>query len=438
MSHAHHDDSGEWGELAAAPVRRFLNVVVAVVGLATVAGLVIWWPRGELRVDRSVLEFGDRANATVTEAQTGPCSFDPEDECTTVRFRITEGDSSGAVGTFENSRDTDTPATSLQPGDEIVVNDAGPEAPAEARYSFADMQRNSSLLILGLVFAGAVIALGRWRGMLALAGIALSLGVLVLYVFPALLHGSAPVAVALTGSCVIAFATLYLAHGFNVRTTVALLGTLASLGLTAALAVTFAELAQLSGLASEESLNLLAFAQELDFRGLLLAAVIIGALGVLDDVTVTQVSAVWELHGSDPSRGPRQLYTAANRIGRDHIASTVNTLVLAYSAAALPLLLLFTQSGLGFVDVLTNETVAVEIVQTLVGSIGLVASVPITTALACWVVTRADDEEPAPRLAWDDGQHPLRQPWAQPSPPQGIGTESEPDFWDWRTGPPRR
>jgi uncharacterized membrane protein len=154
------------------------------------------------------------------------------------------------------------------------------------------------------------------------------------------------------------------------------------------LAGSFATAAHLTGLASEESINLLAFAPSLDFRGLLLAAIIIGSLGVLDDVTVTQTAAVWELHRADPAAGPRDLYTASLRIGRDHIASTVNTLVLAYAAAALPLLLLFTQSGLPTATILTSETIAVEIVQTLVGSIGLVASVPITTALAAYVVTR--------------------------------------------------
>lgn len=200
---------------------------------------------------------------------------------------------------------------------------------------------------------------------------------------------------ALTAAIIIAVSTIYLAHGVSDRTTVALVGTIASLLLTAALGAAFGAAAHLSGLASEESLNLLTFAPELDFRGLLLAATIIGALGVLDDVTITQVSAVWELHDSDPRVGARGLYSAGIRIGRDHIASTVNTLVLAYTAAALPTLLLFSESGLAMGEVLTTETLAVEIVQTLVGSIGLVASVPLTTALASWVVTLADrDEQP--------------------------------------------
>ncbi len=267
--------------------------------------------------------------------------------------------------------------------------------PPEVRYSFADMQRATPLIALALLFAAVVVALGRVRGLLALAGIVLSMGVLLVYMFPALLAGSSPVGVALSGCAVIAFGTLYLAHGVSDRTTVALLGTLASLALTAALAVGFAGAAHLTGLASEESLTLLAFAPDLDFRGLLLAAVILGALGVLDDVTITQVSAVWELRRIDPSMNRRQLYAAGIRIGRDHIASTVNTLVLAYAAAALPLLLIYTQSGLGFGGVLATETVAVEIVQTLVGSIGLVASVPLTTALACYVITRRSSRRTA-------------------------------------------
>jgi uncharacterized membrane protein len=290
--------------------------------------------------------------------------------------------------TIEVYEDEVTPANKLDAGDRVVLNDAGDQVPGEARYSFADYQRTTPLLLLALLFAVAVVALGRLRGLLALAGLALSLLVLVAFVLPALLRGTSPVAVALTGASLIALIALYLAHGVNEHTTVALLGTMASLAITATLGTLFASGAHLTGLANEESINLLAFAPSLDFRGLFLAAVIIGSLGVLDDVTITQVSAIGELRAVDPSLSAAELYRAGVRIGRDHIASTVNTLVLAYAAAALPLLLLFTQSGLGFSGILTSETVAVEVVQTLVGSIGLVASVPITTALAAYVTTR--------------------------------------------------
>jgi uncharacterized membrane protein len=373
--------------------------VVAVLVVAALVGIAVWWPRGDPAVDREVLGYGDRVDATVTSAEVGPCSFDPGAECNSVSARIASGPEEGSSATLESAVETRNQVAELEVGDDFVLNDAGPDVDAAARYSFADIQRRTPLVLLAVVFGVAVVALGRLRGLLALAGIGITVGVLLAFVFPALLEGASPLGVALTGAIVIAVSTIYLAHGVSDRTTVALVGTIVSLLLTAALGAAFGAAAHLSGLASEESLTLLSFAPELDFRGLLLAATIIGALGVLDDVTITQASAVWELHASDPRVGARGLYSAGIRIGRDHIASTVNTLVLAYTAAALPTLLLFTQSGLAMGEVLTTETLAVEIVQTLVGSIGLVASVPLTTALATWVVTLGHRDmrpEPAP------------------------------------------
>ena len=387
--HAHHRGDDDEPSLTPVPVRRVLVVLVGGIALLALVGLVVLWPSGEDVLDADALGFGNPVDATVTAAELSPCSYDPQADCDVVTAEVTSGEPDGDTAVLEFPLDVSTPAATLRPGDDIVLNYT-PEAPESVRYSFADFQRRTPLAVLAALFVAAVVALGRWRGLLALVGLAVSLGVLFWFVLPALLRGSSPVAVALTGAALIALAAVYLAHGVNERSSVALLGTMASLAITAVLASVFASASELTGLASEESINLLAFAPGLDFRGLLLAAVIIGSLGVLDDVTVTQTSAVWELHRADPGAGPRGLYAAAVRIGRDHIASTVNTLVLAYAAAALPLLLLFTQSGLGAGTVVTTETIAVEIVQTLVGSIGLVASVPITTAMAAFVVTRSD------------------------------------------------
>jgi uncharacterized membrane protein len=461
LGHAHgHDHDAPRREVEAGAVRRLLFGAVAVIGIAALVGLAIWWPRDDPDVDRESLGFNERVEATVTSSEIGPCpgavpevppgppgdeaapgdpggpdvggpdvggaggdDFGGDDgaltfECVRVTATITSGPNQGDVASLATSADFDSPVAQLEPGDEILLSDGGMELPDEMRYAFADMQRALPLVVLVALFALVVVALGRLRGLLALAGIVLSLGVLLVFIFPALLDGGSPLGVALTGATLIAFGTLYLAHGFNDRTTVALLGTMGSLGLTAALAVGFGKAAELSGLASEESLTLLSFAPDLDFRGLLLAAVVIGTLGVLDDVTVTQVAAVWELHRSNPSMGPRDLYGAGIRIGRDHIASTVNTLVLAYAAAALPLLLIYTQSGLAFGEVLTTETVAVEIVQTLVGSIGLVASVPLTTGLACWVITRSS------AAGGDGGEDVPRWPGGGERVPQAAG------WWD--------
>lgn len=392
-----------------------LASIVGVVGVCCLMGLLVWWPRGDPQIDTTALGFQERVSATVADSEDGPCSYDPDRTCHQVTFELTSGPDSGATVSQEYSANDTTPASQLGAGDRILLNDAGPGTPEEGRYQFVDVQRGRGMLVIALVFAVAVVALGRWRGLLALAGIGLSVMVVLVFIFPALLRGSPPLAVALTGAGVIAFVTLYLAHGVNWSTTVALVGTFASLALTAALAVVAGELAQLSGLATEESLTLLAFAPDLDFRGLLLAAIIIGALGVLDDVTVTQASAVWELHGSGAGLTHRQLYAAGIRIGRDHIAATVNTLVLAYAAAALPLLLIFTQSGLTLMETVTSEAVAVEVVQTLVGSIGLVASVPITTALATWVATRSAGA--ADRLDFAPPPPPPAPPATPPTPP---------------------
>lgn len=413
-NHAHHpapddDHSDGWGDLAADRVQNILTAAVVVGLVATVVGLLAWWPRGDSMVDDAATDIGNRERARVTAADDGPCSYEGDSACHSVTFEVTSGRAAGTEGTIEHPTDAAGPAANLGEGDRIIVFDNGAELPPENRFAFADVQRAPAIWAVALLFAVAVVALGRWRGVLALAGLAVSFAVILLFIFPAFLHGSSPIGVAVTGASVIAFGTLYLAHGFTTRTTVALLGTFLSLALIGVVATLFSGLAQLTGVATEETLRLFAFAPELDFRGLLLAAVIIGALGVLDDVTVTQVAAVWELRRASPTMTARQLYSAGLRIGRDHIAATVNTLVLAYTAAALPTLLLISQSGLSLGEVITSEAVAVEIVMTLVGSIGLVAAVPITTGLAAWVVTSglpSTTRVPASPLSADKNESP--------------------------------
>jgi len=171
---------------------------------------------------------------------------------------------------------------------------------------------------------------------------------------------------------------------------VSLLGSLGSLGITGFLAWLFVGATNLTGLSDEDALFLVAGDASVDLQGLLLAGIIIGTVGVLDDVTVTQAAAVAEIHAADPTMSSTRLYRSALRVGRDHIGSTTNTLVFAYAGASLPLLLLFTQVQLDVSVALTSEIVAIEVVRSLVGGIGLVTSVPITTALAAWAVRGED------------------------------------------------
>jgi uncharacterized membrane protein len=314
-----------------------------------------------------------------------PCGRGSPETCLTASVRLTSGPDKGQITQLELSMGPGNPA--LERGDRIVVGRTADQSLGNLYY-FSDYQRRAPLLILALGFAVIVIAVGRLRGLTALVGLAITFAVLVKFVLPAVLEGKSPLAVAVVGSAAAMFVIMYLAHGVNALTTTALLGTLASLAIIGLLASAFVQLANIVNLGSEEATFLQLSASQVNLRGLLLGGIIIGSLGVLNDVTVTQASAVWALRAANPSWGPRRLYHSAMRIGRDHIASVVDTLVLAYAGASLPLLLLFTLASRPVGDVLTGELVAEEIVRSMVGSIGLVASVPITTALAALVAAQ--------------------------------------------------
>lgn len=388
MGHSHGHDSHQ---IRVDPAtKRLLAWAVAPFIAATLLGVLILWP-GEDKLSLPGAPGGavERFAATVTEVETVPdCQDLPGQEnfrCLVVTTRLDEGVDEGFEIDLNMVEGPNTRHIAV--GDKVVVGDSS-DVPGDSYY-FVDYERRAPLAVLAILFAVVVIALSRIRGLAALAGLAGSLAILIRFVLPAILEGQNPLAVAIVGGSCVMFIALYMAHGINAMTTTAILGTLVSLALTGALAVIFVEAARFTGFGSEEAVFLQVSAQQINLQGLLLGSIIIGTLGVLDDVTVTQASAVWELRIANPAYRAKQLYTAALRIGRDHIASTVNTLVLAYAGASLPLLVLFTLSDRTLGDVITSEVVAEEIVRTLVGSIGLVASVPITTGLAALVAGRA-------------------------------------------------
>lgn len=390
MAHSHGAGPEPHGGRLPPGPRRLLGAVVGAVVVATVGAMVAMWPP-PIAEDRSPslgtpVELYD---ATVTAAPVVPCSDALPGvalTCRDVQARLDAGPEKGQTTVLNITEGPDQPT--LREGDRVVLGRAVEGGPGVAYY-FSDYQRRAPLLALGLLFAVAVVGLARWKGVAALVGVVVSLLVLVKFVLPAILVGSSPLAVAVVGSSLMGVVIIYLAHGVNTRTTAAVLGTLAALALTAVLAVIFVNAARLTGLSSEEGTYLRGvLGARVNLRGLLLGGIVIGALGVLNDVTVTQASAVWEIHQADPSVSIAALYRSAMRIGRDHIASTVDTLVLAYAGAALPLFVVFTVAGRGLGDLLTGEVVAEELVTTLVGSVGLVSSVPITTAMAALLVKR--------------------------------------------------
>jgi len=362
--------------------------IAAVVALATVAGMVALWPAGSVSggLEGITSTFYDARIVRVAEV---PCPGLPAEGdspllCAEIDAELLEGPDTGLVVALDLF---DATSAALSEGETIVLE--FDERAAEGfRYRFSDRERSAVLVWLGVLFALAVVLLGRWRGVLALVGLGASVAVLVVFTVPALVEGSDPLLVALVSASAIAFAAVYLTHGVTTMSTVALLGTLASLALTAVLATVFVGLAGITGLASDEAAFLQLGSVRVELQGLVLAGIVIGALGAIDDMTVTQASAVWELRAASRERPLRDLYRSGMRIGRDHVASTVNTLVLAYAGASLPLILFFSLADRPMSVVANGELVATEIVRTLVGSIGLVASVPLTTALAVWAAHR--------------------------------------------------
>lgn len=369
--------------------KRLLAWAVAPFVAATIVGVVVIWPTGpRATLDPQIGIPSELVDAEVVEISPTPCpgaEFGEEGNCKEAKMVLTSGEEEGRSVSLTITDDPSSPL--LTEGDEIVLGRTE-GAPPHLEYFFADYQRDLPMVILAGIFALVVVALGRLRGLAALIGFVLSLAIIIFFVLPSILEGNNPLLVAIVGGSAVMLVALYMAHGPNVRTTTAVLGTLMSLIITGVLALIFVEATQLTGFTSEEAIFLQVSAGQVSVKGLLLGAIIIGSLGVLDDVTVTQASAVWEIHLANPSYGFKELYSSAIRIGRDHIASTVNTLVLAYAGASLPLLVLFNISGVSMGNVITGEIVAEEVVRTLVGSIGLVASVPITTSLAALVVSR--------------------------------------------------
>jgi uncharacterized membrane protein len=359
---------------------RGLAAVVALIALVLGAGLIVLYPRDQVQIDRTFFGFVDGVeSAEVADIREMPCDFDPAVVCTRVSFSYQP---EGSLEPEFHLQDftSDIGASTFEIGDRVFLGFTEGEDGSKT-YNYYDRDRLWVLGLVGLVFAAAVIGLGRLRGVAALAGLVISLAVLFWFIVPAVIAGRDAVAVAVVGGGLIVLIALYLAHGYTPLTHVAAIGAFTALALTAVLSWLAIALAKFTGFASEESFYL-AGLENLEIGGLLLAGIVLGAIGALDDVTVTQASAVWEVNRANPDLGRGELFASGLRVGRDHIASTVNTLLLAYAGAALPLLILFSLSGLPPGVVASSEVIAVEIVRTLVGSIGLVAAVPITTWLA--------------------------------------------------------
>ena len=366
------------------------RVILAALGLlvaAVLAGVVALWPSDAQRLGPAA---PDPEIAEVRAVDDVGCQLSQRGRCQRLSAQLLSGPDDGRTTVLT------LPGTELAPrierGDRIRVlrNEIpeGAQGAAEA-YSFSDFERRTPLAVLAVLFGVLVVALARWKGLRSLLGLAASLLIVTQFMVPAILAGSSPLAVALVGALAVMLVTIGLAHGTGVTSVAAVAGSTLSLLVTTLLAALFAGAAHITGFSSEEATLLLGGqaggTAGLSLSGLVLAGIVVGALGVLDDVTVSQASTVLALRRADPAQPLRRLAGEALAVGRDHLSATVNTLVLAYVGAALPVLLIFESTGTSFGEAAGRETVAAEIVAMLVGSIGLVLAVPLTTLIAVWL-----------------------------------------------------
>lgn len=394
-----HTDIDDTDASAADPVRRrralrIMVVVLVPLAIWTVAGLIALWPKDiDSAINAEVAGYGvpgvsfPRAEITeITEITcdglAGSTPGTAAGTCANISVQLVEGDERGQTVTVPLTEALYDSGTRV--GQQVKLVRIPPAEGQPAQYQFSDFERGTPLLVIALAFAVAVVVVARWRGFAALLGLGFAGFILVKFMFPALVIGTNPIAVGLIGSSAIMFVALYAAHGFSARTTTALVGTLFGLILVALLGWLTTRWAHLTGVSSEDDYILAAAAPQLQLTSVVICGIIVAGLGVLNDVTITQASAVWELAESD--RDGRRLFSRAMRIGRDHIASTVYTVAFATAGAALPVLLLIAIYDRPLLEVIQGEQFAAEVIRTLVGSIGLVLAVPLTTAVGVAVV----------------------------------------------------
>jgi len=377
---------GEARHLAGSAAGRILIGAVVAIAVATLIGLVALWPRGSTVPQSAAATSAATTSARVDRIVDFRCPGPAAQRC---RWLIADVDGTSTTLTLGPV----TVAADVRPGDRIrvlkVVVPAGAEGLDKVEpYAFVGVDRHRSVVALALALAALALVALRGRGLLAVIGVGLSLLLLTTFVVPALLAGRPAILVALVGSLAVMFVTLVLTNGVGAQTLAAALGVSATLLLTSLLAVLASNLASLDGKVSELSTTLSAQTPGLSLQGVVIAGMVIGALGVLADTAVTQASAVMALRRANPLLHARELYRSALTVGRDHLSATIHTLVLAYAGASLPLLLVLNAIHSTVTDSLNYQDTAEPIVATVIGCAGLIAAVPFTTLLAALLISR--------------------------------------------------
>jgi uncharacterized membrane protein len=392
--HGHGHGSDVALEVTALP-RAILFAVLGAVAIAVVVGAVILWPdgakggalKGSVAFAAEGVTFPHAEVDLVEPAcpRSGPdVAPDQVPQCGQIGATVIEGEDKGDSVTLDVPPDVSR--AGLQKGDQLELIRTPPSADQPASLAYFGIKRTAPLWLLTGMFALVTVAVARFRGLMAIAGLGVAAVILGGFAVAAWLAGEPAVPVALVASSAIMYVVLYTTHGFSVRTSAALAGTLAGMGITAALGWWAVGDARLTGVAGEGGQILTTLGGHISLQDLLVAAVIIAGLGVLNDVTITQASAVWELRAAAPRLSRAHLFSSAMRIGRDHIASTIYTIVFAYAGTSVTLLLAVSLYDRSWLSLVGTEEIAEELVRAFTSSIGLVLAVPATTIIAVLTV----------------------------------------------------
>ncbi|MDP3889969.1 YibE/F family protein [Nocardioides sp.] len=393
-SHSHSHATPPDVEVGRLP-RLVLVTGIVLAAVATVIGVVVLWPSADARVPPVpyAAEGAETVSAEVVSLSE-PCpviAVDPAVPPTGEQPVFPENCNEATFSVEGESRDVTFQVppnviyAGLRAGDAVQLI-AFPGVDGQVQYGFLGVDRDFPIALMALLFVIVTALVARLRGLLALLGLVIAGYVLAKFMLPALLAGESGFGVALAGSSLIMIVVLYLAHGVSIRTSAALGGTLIAVLITAVIGLWGVDSARLSGIRDDDAELLLLHAPDLSFPGLLASAMIIAGLGVLNDVTITQTSAVWELRAAAPEMSRRELFSSGMRIGRDHIASSIYTIVFAYAGTALVVLMLISLFDRPLLDLFVDESIGEEVVRTLASATGLVLAVPITTAIAALTV----------------------------------------------------
>lgn len=338
-------------------------------------------------------EFKDtKFRAKVTEISKEQC--EENTNCTKFSMEVIDGERNGEIieSTIANIENVDPQNKYLKVGDRVIVQEF--QIVNDFQFVILGPVRELPILLLTVLFVILILAIARFQGLGSLTGLGISIFALFGITTPMVLNGQSPILAGYLGAIIVLLTSIFLSHGINRKSLIALASSFVGLIIISILTWIFIDLARLSGFGADDAINLLSESRNvLDMRGILFASIIVGGIGVLDDITINQVSAMEQIYKADPKQNWKELFSKSMQLGKDHIASLVNTLFIAYASASMPLVMVLQATNSNFFDIVNSDQFAEEIVRAIIGSMGLILVVPISSLIGAYIITKKKESK---------------------------------------------